>query len=632
MKPYRRLAVAAFGALAVLGWAADPIRMDVRSTFSGPVDDTSVMTVELQNDGPDARGVLQVSGGAGPTSYPLELPRGARKRIVTFPTVPWGELEFTLSTDRGAVVKRLPASGMPQMPGGSAVLIGDDSGGLAFLRRQTLDKAAGRPEQSIQARDAYVKPEDAPGRPLAYRAFNAVFLGPGAERMGDEAVEALKRYAIGGGSIVFLGGASAPILEDPRWAAVLPGRNWKPKTLGRSATLASLGGSPVPGPFTVLAPAQRAVGSRERREGETVLESERSLGLGNVVVLGYSPLEPPLNAWDGRTRLMARRIRSGDTQRARQFVGGYMHTDPQEAYYAGSSGVARPAFGSPQENLGDPFSTKLPATSAVFGILGLYFVLVVPVSFLVLRKMKRGELAWITAPALSLGFAALLFQSAQGLYSAALSSASQGVLVVQQGVPGAMFYGTSQLFFPRGGVYDLKLSGVDSLSGVQQENQYYGYGGRGNTEGLEGFNLVDTGEMVAPRLEASNLAFRELSYSQKVEADDWFRFSVQGGGKVRVENRSPYDFSGRLVDGEYAGTSFDLAPGSSKIVPTRQGESLPKGADLGGNDVRNFTRSDGRIALSGALRGFRPGPQLGKEVESRSGVAVLAFAQETLRP
>jgi hypothetical protein len=622
--------------------------MDMRSTFNGPMADTSAVTVLLENDGPDARGVVRVSGDMGETMYPVELPRGARKRLLTLPTNNWGDLEFSLETNQGVVSHRMPAQSMERFNGGSILLIGDDSGGLGFLRKQTEGQS------SITTGDSYVTAEDAPDRPAAYRSFNAVALGPGSERMNDGTVRALQDFALGGGTIVFFGGASSPILQDPRWANAMPGKDWRPVTLAGSSTLASFGDTPLNDRFTVLAPASLAKGSTARREGNTVLESERGYGLGRVVVLGYSMLDQPLNVWGGRARTLSRFIRGGETGRARMFQATYLRQNSGESsFYGGGGGYSSTTYGPggvivsrtvavparpagagappasmpPQPGSDDPFSTTLPPTSSVFGLLALYFVLVVPVSFLVLRKLKKGELAWVTAPLLSLGFAGLLFKSAQSLYAAALSTASQGVVVLQEGAPEGVFFGTSQMFFPRGGTYDLGLNGVDSMSAVNSTPDYM----RGQSDALAGFNPVDVGEIKAPRLEANNLAFREVSYVQRIDGANWFRIERSDPNHFRVENLSPYSFKGCLISGAFAGTIFDLSPGASKLVESGVGNAVAPGQSLAPNDPRNFTRWNGRVALQGTISGFRPGPQVGQEVSRRTGIEVVAFAQETLR-
>ena len=68
----------------------------------------------------------------------------------------------------------------------------------------------------------------------------------------------------------------------------------------------------------------------------------------------------------------------------------------------------------------------LPPASQMLMVLAIYFVVVVPVNFLVLKKLGRGEWAWFTAPIISLIFAGVLFSRAQNLYSAKMSTASAG--------------------------------------------------------------------------------------------------------------------------------------------------------------------------------------------------------------
>ena len=612
MKPTRLTPILVASLAAASAFAKEPLRMDVRPAFTGIGGDTGAMTVILENDGPDVRGVVSIEGDTTGASYPVDLPQGARKRLLTFCGEGWSGSTYVLSTNRGRVIQRVNGRVFGETRGGSALLIGDDEGGLGFLRESRTEG-----KTTLVASDAYAKPELAPSRLTAYRTFNAVFLGPGAERIDDGAVEALKAYALGGGTLVFLGGASAPSLADARWADVLPGKDWQPRTVTNGAALATVGKAPLDGEFTVLESASLAPGARR---GGTPFQTDRGIGLGRVAVLGYSPLDAPLNAWSGRAKAILPLLRRPEELKARQLTGAYESREVMTSGYGSAPGAYALGYSTPPLN--DPFSTTLPPTGTVFGILGAYFLLVVPVSFLALRKLKRGELAWITAPLLSLGFAGALFKSAEGLYAASLSTASQGVLVLQQGLPGGTFYGSSQMFFPRGGTYDLRLDGVESLRSVSQE---YGYG----SDRLAGFNAVDVGEIEVPALEASNLAFRDMSYVQRIPKADWFSMTPLDSRRVRVENHSPCAFQGWLASGAEQSATFDLEPGASKVV--RRGPALPTGSALPPTDVRNVTRRDGRLALSGRIVGLRPGPQIGREVQSQGGVEVVAFAREATR-
>src|SRR5438067_74336 len=72
-----------------------------------PGQGVTPVEVDLVNLGPDARGVVNVSVGSFNTNYPVELPQGARKRLITYPDcgdyVYGGQIQFQLITNRGRV-------------------------------------------------------------------------------------------------------------------------------------------------------------------------------------------------------------------------------------------------------------------------------------------------------------------------------------------------------------------------------------------------------------------------------------------------------------------------------------------------------------------------------------------------
>jgi hypothetical protein len=269
----------------------------------------------------------------------------------------------------------------------------------------------------------------------------------------------------------------------------------------------------------------------------------------------------------------------------------------------------------------------------VFTLLAAYFVVVIPLNFLVLKKLRRGELAWFTAPIISLGFAGAFFASAQDLYSAKMSSAAQGVIVGQQGLEEGLFVGTSQLFVPRSGTYDLKLEGVDSL-GIRPNNQPYYYG-RNDQHEAE-FDPVDVGEIVVPRMQANNLAFREISFRQRVPVARWFSIEAkpEGNGLVRCTLRNLGGFTlenaGVLI-GDQETEVGTLLPGQTKElrIHLAQTPALP-----GSNTwtLPQFLNRYRGIALIGTIQGYRPGPQLGEQVKERTSVRLTLIAKEALGP
>ncbi|AIE83925.1 hypothetical protein [Fimbriimonas ginsengisoli] len=640
----RLTVLAALALSATAAFGADPLSISVTPALEGfsPSAGTVPVAVNLRNDGPNARGVLRVSGGAGfQMDYPIELPRGSVKRLITYPTMEYGSVRFLLDTDQGRQLKEYNPGGYGNEGGRAAVMISDTPGELSFIKGE--DKSSvpapvtpygGNNQNSIQ--DAYTVPGLAPNRPVGYANVATVFLGSGSERLNDEQVQALKLYALAGGTLVFVGGASSPILGDARWRDILPAREFRVVTLNDSNALASLGGEAAP-PVSVTTGVPTP-GAIVRWEGGTLLTAERGLGIGKVIYLAFNPFEPPLNRWDGRRSAVTKSVRVLDSLRASAFLQQYGgQNGNRSGVYGGStayvSATMLPSSGHVTMPAQDPFSTKLPPAEKVFTLLGAYFVVVVPLNFLILKKLKRGELAWFTAPLISLGFAGAFFASAQDLYSARMSSASQGILIAQQGMEEGLFVGASQMFVPRSGTYDLKLNGVDSLGILNTNQPYYGYGGR--QEHDSEFDPVDVGQIIVPRMQANNLSFREIDYRQRVPVGRWFSLETKRSGSnltCVVRNTGTYRLENAAIQVADQETEVGtIEPGQTREIKVRIAD-VPPVASTDNYSLPQFLTRNRGTALIGSIRGFRPGPQLGEEVAGRTSVRLALIAKEALGP
>lgn len=640
MKHLPRLTLLAACALTA-GFAngADPITMDISAAFEGLTAEhgTIPVVVELRNEGPDARGVLKVVGNEFQMDYPVELPRGSQKRMFTYPSIGYGGAQYVLLTNQGRVTRSFESQNGFTIGQASVLLISDTAGELAFLRGNATGQ---NNEQQQGYQDSYCKPGLAPTRALGYANLNAVMLGTGAERMTDAEVAAIRSWVLTGGTVVFTGGASSPILGDPRWRDVLPVGDVQPRTVTNSAVLKRLGGMDAPS-VTVLS-GKPIAGATARYDGSALMTAERNVGLGKSVYVAFNPLEAPLSGWPGRRNALQRVFRTTDLQRAGAFLQSYTQENSSNEYVTYStSGAPPPSFsGGPTSSIAkapgmpstqDPFSTTLPPAERVLTILGAYFFVVVPLNFFVLRRFKRGELAWFTAPVISLGFAGILFNSAQSLYAAKMSTATVGIVVGQQGLSEGMFVGTTQLFVPRSGVYDLKLTNVEHLGTIQSPSSpYYSY--RDNDDVAQ-FDPIDVGEIQVPSMRANNLAFRRMSYRQRVPVGDWFSLEIspKADGKWTCTARNNGELP--LLDAKIAVGATDLPigelkPGQTKSVTIERPKQGAEAAVVW--EVDQFLTRQNGVALLGTLDGLKPGPQLGQVVKDRTKINLVFFAKEAL--
>jgi hypothetical protein len=610
-KPTILCLVTALAMMSASVLAADPITLELDPVFDNynPSFGCFPVAVTLTNTGPNATGVVRVSSSNSSFDYPVELPTGAKKRIVTYGRADYSGLNFQLITNRGNIIQPYqPQSGFVDTSEQAIAVVGDVSGQMSYLRGKSI--AGGRSMQ-----DVYTRPALAPDRSVGYSGIGAVVLADGTERLSNEQVRALKLYALMGGTLVFVGGASPAAVRDARWAEVMPARNLHPVTQYGSSAISKMGGQPLKGEIT-FSVGDALEGTTVVKDGEVPLTYERPFGLGRVMLYSFDPFEAPLEGYGGMAAVVMSTLNPADQSRVRNYLQAYM----TESQNPGRSTVP-PGMHVPSVRE-DPFSMELPPSGKVFGLLFLYALLVVPVNFLVLRKLNRGEMAWFTAPIISVGFAGLLFASARSLYVANLSSASQGVLVMQEGMGEGAFLGTTQLFIPQGGTYDLKMSGVDSLGMIEQ--QAYEAWGRQNQTNTAELQPIDVGEVRVPAMHAANLAFREIYYRQIVPTKDWFSVRRLTDGRYEVKNDSPYTLRSASLSRRYASKRMgDLAPGKKVEVSFENGGT---NGVYGPRDVRNFTGPGGAIALSGSLPDFRPGPQIGQEVGSRKMIDAVFFA------
>lgn len=605
----------------------------VTPVFDGPTTWVSApLIVDIENKGPDANGNLLLGDMEQVTRYPIDLPRGSRKRLTVYPhdSVYGPNTEIVLDLNVGRMT--IPYQSKSSMGYGYGSLanyvamVSDTPGELSFLR---LTSRNGGGNASAYY-DCYAKPEDFPERPLGLTGCTGIILGPGSDRLTDSAVEALKSYALTGGTLIFIGGTSATTLSDPRWTPILPLQNAIAKAKVGSDVLEDIAGMNMKEGYTA-AVGTAIPGARVRADQGMPIVTERPLGMGRIVVLAINPFEEPFTRWPGRTRLITSLVRSVDHQRAASFVNGFQSTGnyyDDYSYRSGSqpyrSSVVNP-YGAPGSSVkADPFSVVLPPASKVFWTLTAFFIVVVPVNFFVLRKLKRGELAWITSPLISLAFAGVFLNQASDLYGASLSTATNGVWIQQEGLRDSMFIGTTQMFFPSGGNYDLKLQNVDQL-GIGNQMDYYGQS-RQSTR----YDPVDVGSIQIPSLRAANLAFEEISYRQIVPSKSLVKIERVGkaakGTTFRVTNTS----LGNLQDLSFAFKGIrapgrSLSPGDSVDVVVPDGPARIDNQDT--DALTAVTRNFQVLVVIATVDTLRPGPQLGAQVAGRSSVRLAYFSR-----
>jgi hypothetical protein len=540
--------------------------------------------IEVGNRGQDTHGEVLIRTQSLTIRHPVELPRGSKKRFLSY--LPeysyYTDLAISLRTNVGSISFPVPQA--EESFGEYICLIGGNAGDMTFVRTQGVSDYGDR------LRDVYGKPGNLPDRPIGYSACSVVVLGEGAERMTNAEVSALKGWVVSGGMLVFLGGASVPVLQDARWRPFLPVASIQRTNVTSLPAIERLAGSPAPaGTFSIAygSPATGAL-SRFSAAGRDLIVEKR-VGLGSVAFMAFDPFQPPLKQWKGLFKLFRNGLEIDRSLERRMYVIRQMGRAEEANYY--------PSV----DVIDSPFDVKLPSMGTVLLILMAHLFVAVPLNFMVMRKLGKGELAWVTTPIISILFAALFFRLASGLYEAGQSTRSQGVLLASSLHSTALFRGSTELFIPRGGVYDLRLQNTESVTPMGNEYYY-----EENTRALE---VVDDGMIRIPNLRVSNLAFEEFQISQLVPAD-MVRLSAteQSSGRLRVtvENRSKFVLEGASV--HYRDKSYSIG----RIDTGASFSGVLTASPLSDSQFANTHV----LVLTSPISGFKASAQAGADVGS----------------
>lgn len=605
-------------ACAALSAAAfsDNLAIACAPVFPGvPATESYPLLVEVENKGPDAHGEVALSGPNLVLHYPIDLPRGSDKRFIAYPEMPSGEsLKIDLNTDQGRIhqtfLDNADYSAVRRI-----LTITDNEGESHFLHGVRANKSAA-------VGDYYVKPELAPERSPAYNRFFAIILGEGAERLSQAQVAALKTFVLNGGTLLFIGGAAPIAPKDPRWSDFLPVHNLRTRTLDGAKFVIWTPHGWEQIPETLSNPITLSIGdtapgaqTRAKVDGFPVAFSQ-PVGAGTVVYFAANPYDAPLNGTDFRAGLVGGIL----NLRAPQGVAGLLSimagTDAYSSYgsyrytsysyYRGSGGSGYvPSLVSDPRN---PFQVKLPPLSSIALVLLCYLLLVAPINLLVLRKLGRGELAWITAPAISFVFAGIFFRYAANLYSAKQSALIGGVLLADAHSGDSYLIGKAQLFFPRGGSYDMNLKDVEEVSPVMEEM----YSSKPMLHKLE---AVDMGTLSMPNFQATNLGFYQFAFSQHLPPRNWLVANVRLTNdriKGTVRNSTPWRIS--MIQLYAHGLAFDardLDPGESRSIDERGYPVSRTGVDVdSGMPIQGIASMlPDRILAYGQMRDIPAGPQ-----------------------
>jgi hypothetical protein len=377
---------------------------------------------------------------------PVELPAGARKEVVLYlrPAAFTRQLAVTFESNAAPVtataeLRSLDGSGV------TVAVVGDAAGAL---RAQLAARDAA---SAVAPFD--VVATDLPERPEPLHGVDAIVWAGDSSRLTEGQRQTVERWVAGGGQLLLVGGPDWQARSDA-FSALLPVQRLAAIDDAPTAGLAAIAG-PLPAAATTLTIATGTPVSGARTLVPLGPDDPRPLiasiarGAGRVTWLAADLAAPAFSGWDAGGAIWAR-IVSGDPLSA--FFGGGVRPEDM------ATGMAQALANLP--------ALAVPPAELLLGLIVAYILLIGPVSYLVLRRFDRRDLAWVTAPLLVLVFSACSYGIGTSLKGSQIIVNEITVLrtVTDGTVASASTW--AGIFSPARATYDLSVPGDALLAAV----------------------------------------------------------------------------------------------------------------------------------------------------------------------
>lgn len=434
--------------------AASAIDIEARALVGGryAVGGWMAIAVTLVNDGEPTQGDLAAATEQGAVQRFVEMPAGARKVVMLYVKPEAFQRRITIQyREPNGTAEAVVEVRVLEQSSNQYAIVGD-GGGTLRPQLSTADDLGLPAPLALAVSDMPERSEPIDGLSAIVWADDSTALSEGQRR-------AMERWVATGGQLVVVGGPDWQA-RTAGFADLLPLDDLAAVDAVPHAPLAAWAGADSP-------PAETATVSTGtlrddaraliRAEDGTVLASMRTIGAGRVILLGTDLATDAYRGWEGSPRLWARLLPSGAL--LEQFFGGFP--------------VAEEAANSMGSALSNLPSLEVPPAELLLVVIVGYILLIGPISYLVLRRMDRRELAWVTAPLLVVLFTACSFGIGTSLKGSAVIVNQVSLIRTSTDGGSATVESYAGIFSPDRSTYDLTVD-ADALMSRLRPNTFDG--------------------------------------------------------------------------------------------------------------------------------------------------------------
>ena len=519
----------------------------------------------VSNEGASIEGVLRVivddASGSNEIVYqaPMSLPSPSVKRQTLFVQLPnfRSHLQIELISEDGVILETVESNPLDWLAADSLLygVVTDEPGDLDFLEDLTADRS--------DAAVAYLDSSDLPESPAAWNALDVLIIhNTDASELNQSQLDSLKSWIESGGQLVVAAG--------PEWQATTDGlADLLPVTISSSQSIEDL---PALQSFTGQSfrdPGPYVIATSTLKNGELLLHEDglpilarRNLGRGAIYFLSLSPSSPPLADWDGSS-ILWQEVVSRLPDQPQWYIGF------QDGFSANNAVSSLPSF-------------NLPSGWQLFLFLLAYIIVMGPINYMVLRRIGRRELAWITIPGLVVIFSAMALLAGFRLKG-------NNIIINQMSVASGHLDGTNVrvqtilgLYSPNRKTFDLSFP-----AGTLARPFAAGYGELASGGNVKA--ILQGQEVVVDDIRVDVSGIEPLvadSYRQAPAVTGQVALRSEGGDLVleaNLQNNSQVNLeNATILLGLTAIPLGDLMPGESAIIsqPVNLGSGNPTGSGI----------------------------------------------------
>jgi hypothetical protein len=398
--------------------------------------------VHLTNDGPAVKGEVGMTGGSlGQTHFAVavDLPTQSDQRYVLYGQPPSFGQDVTVA---------LVSSGKPVASAKAAFVTHDATQLVVGILAERPQAIVG--ELALQPSAAGTAPAivslgvaDLPDRLEGWSALDRlIWQDVDTNTLSHEQLAALEGWLSAGGQLVVVGGTAGAAALNGLPETILPYRPMTTVDAAASDLTGVIGQLPADATDLPALSGSLSRGRSLARHGADVIAAQSASGAGSVTLLGFDPTTPWLAASKSVEGLWRRLL----PQRS---AGGPLIASDDTQMVSAVSQLP---------------SLAVPPIGGLLILLAAYVLLVGPLNYIVLRRLDRREWAWITMPALIVGFAVAAYGFGSLLRG---TDVIVSQVAVVRGAPDSTV-GAAQVYFgifsPSRGNYEVDIPGGALLS------------------------------------------------------------------------------------------------------------------------------------------------------------------------